>query len=242
MANTLDITTFERLFKEEFKGLVVFAIQYVKDYEAAREIVQEAFIGLWDKRGKIDPSRQVKSYLSTTVRNRSLNYLRDNKKFDTRVLTRENLYPLASYEQADRLVEKELKENIQEAISELPEKCREVFLLSRNEHLKYQAIADQLQISVKTVETQMSKALQHLRIRLKEYLIVILLFICLPIPLPRHFVPRNDNDTGCRCFATSLPRYFTTLPSHNSPVSLPRYFAISLPSQGNQPLKCIMNG
>ena len=170
MANTLDKTIFEQLFKEEFKGLVLFSIQYVKDYEAAREIVQEAFIGLWDKRNRIDPSRQVKSYLSTTVRNRSLNYLRDNKKFDSRLLTQENLYPLASYEQADRLVEKELQERIREAISELPERCREVFLLSRNEHLKYQVIADQLQISVKTVETQMSKALHHLRIRLREYL------------------------------------------------------------------------
>ncbi|GAG28512.1 unnamed protein product, partial [marine sediment metagenome] len=206
MANTLDKTTFERLFKDEFKGLVLFAIQYVKDYEAAREIVQVAFIGLWDKRDQIDPSRQVKSYLSTTVRNRSLNYLRDNKKFDTRLLTQENLYPLASYEQADRLVEKELKERIQEAISELPEKCREVFLLSRNEHLKYQAIADQLQISVKTVETQMSKALQHLRIRLKEYLVVVLILICLPMP-----------DTGCQIHQlTSSPAHQFT----NSPTSI----------------------
>lgn len=170
MGQTLDKTTFEQLFKNEFKGLVLFAIQYVKEYESAREIVQEAFIGLWDKRDQIDLSRPVKSYLSTTVRNRSLNYLRDNKKFDTRLLTQENLYPLASYEHADRLVEKELSEKIQEAISGLPERCKEVFLLSRNEHLTYQEIADKLQISVKTVETQMSKALQHLRIHLKEYL------------------------------------------------------------------------
>ncbi|MBE0646469.1 MAG: RNA polymerase sigma-70 factor [Bacteroidales bacterium] len=170
MPNALDKTEFERLFKNEFKGLVLFSIQYVKDYEAAREIVQEAFIGLWDKRSQIDPARQVKSYLSTTVRNRSLNYLRDNRKFDTRLLTQENLFPLASYEQTDNLVVKELQDKIHEAVSELPERCREVFLLSRNEHLKYQAIADKLQISVKTVETQMSKALQHLRIRLKDYL------------------------------------------------------------------------
>jgi len=170
MGNTLDKTTFERLFRDEFKGLVLFAIQYVKDYEAAREIVQEAFIGMWDKRAQIDLSRPVKTYLSTTVRNRSLNYLRDNKKFDTRLLAQENLFPLASYEQTDRLVERELQDRIQYAISELPEKCREVFLLSRNEHLKYQAIAGKLEISVKTVETQMSKALQHLRIRLKDYL------------------------------------------------------------------------
>jgi len=170
MNNSLDRETFERLFRREFKGLVLFAIQYVKDYEAAREIVQEAFISLWERKEQINPAKQVKSYLSTTVRNRSLNYLRDHKKFDSRLLTMENLYPLASYQQADHLVERELRDRINLAINELPEKCREVFLLNRNDHLKYQEIADKLRISVKTVETQMSKALQHLRIHLKEYL------------------------------------------------------------------------
>jgi len=209
MPNNLDRSAFEQLFRKEFKGLVLFAIQYVKEYEAAREIVQEAFIGLWNQRERIDVSRPVKTYLSTTVRNRSLNYLRDQKKFDTRLLTQENLYPLASYEQADRLVEKELQDRIQSAIAELPEKCREVFLLSRNEHLKYQAISDQLQISVKTVETQMSKALQHLRVRLREFLVAILLVLYSQIPLLRHSVPRNDT-----------PHQITKSPSHqltNSP-------------------------
>ena len=71
----------------------------------------------------------------------------------------------------------ELKEKIDSAIQGLPEKCREVFLLNRNEHLKYQEIADRLGISLKTVETQMSKALQHLREHLKEYLMIVLFFL-----------------------------------------------------------------
>lgn len=221
MNQSLDKSTFELLFRNEFKGLVLFAIQYVKDYEAAREIVQEAFIGLWDKRDQIDLSRPVKSYLSTSVRNRSLNYLRDNKKFDTRLLSQENLYPLASYEQADRLVEKELQDQIHEAVSELPERCREVFLLSRNEHLKYQAIADKLQISVKTVETQMSKALQHLRSRLREYLVILLLVWLMP-----------DAGYQIRDTGYAMRDHFTT--------SLPRCLATSL--QGNPPVMCIING
>jgi len=73
------------------------------------------------------------------------------------------------------LLGKELKSKIDAAISELPEKCREVFLLSRNENMKYQQIADTLQISVKTVEAQMSKALAHLRSRLGPYLPALLL-------------------------------------------------------------------
>ena len=176
----LEKENFERLFKEEFNGLVVFAIQYVKDYEAAREIVQEAFVNMWSRREQIDPSKAVKSYLITSVKNRSLNYLRDNKKFDSNLLILEDLYPLPVYQQSDHLVESELKEQITLAIKELPEKCREVFLLNRDEHLKYQEIADQLQISVKTVETQMSKALQHMRKKLRDYLIVLCLFSLMP--------------------------------------------------------------
>ena len=238
MANTLDKETFERLFKEEFKGLVLFSIQYVKDYEAAREIVQEAFVGLWEKRDKIDPSRPVKSYISTTVRNRSLNYLRDNKKFDTRILTQENLYPLASYEHTDVLIEKELQDQIHQAISDLPEKCREVFLLSRNEHLKYQAIADHLQISIKTVETQISKALQHMRVRLKEYLIILLFILLMPdagyaIRDMRYAI----RDTQTHKLTNSQSHQFTSSPVHQL-TSSPAHHLL----QGNQQVMCIMNG
>ncbi|MEA3478602.1 MAG: sigma-70 family RNA polymerase sigma factor, partial [Bacteroidota bacterium] len=122
-------------------------------------------------------SKSVKSYLSTAIRNRSLNYLRDNKKFDTGLMDVEGLYPDKAAEPSDRLVDKELKEKIDAAINELPEKCREVFLLNRHDHLKYREIADRLGISVKTVETQMSKALQHLRTCLKEYMIILLFFL-----------------------------------------------------------------
>jgi RNA polymerase sigma-70 factor, ECF subfamily len=74
-------------------------------------------------------------------------------------------------------VEEELKNKIDTAIEELPEKCKQVFVMNRYENLKYHEIADKLQISVKTVETQMSKALQHMRIRLSEYLTVLLAMV-----------------------------------------------------------------
>jgi RNA polymerase sigma-70 factor (ECF subfamily) len=159
----LSRSQFETLFRSEYKGMLLFAIRFVKEEEAAKEIVQEAFINLWEKRQSIDPERQVKSYLSTSVRNRCLNYLRDNKRFDGTLLTLENLYPVPSTEEHDRLELHELSIQIHNAIAELPEKCREVFQLSRFENMKYQEIASRLEISVKTVETQMSKALAHLR-------------------------------------------------------------------------------
>jgi RNA polymerase sigma-70 factor (ECF subfamily) len=170
-----DRKAFEELFKTHYKGMCFFAMQYVKDYESAKEIVQDAFISLWEKRAFIDPTKQVKSYLSATVHNRCLNFLRDNKRFNGDLLSLEHLYPENTVMPPDRLVEKEIQLKIGKAIDELPEKCREIFRLNRFEHLKYQEIADKLGISVKTVETQMSKALQHMRIHLKEYLSLLLL-------------------------------------------------------------------
>ena len=165
------------LFRSHFSGLCFFAQKYVKDFETAKEIVQDAFLSLWEKRETIDMDRPVKSYLTMVIHNKCTNYLRDNRKFDQYILNIENLLEEPEYDGADSMVENELKEKIDLAISELPEKCREVFVLNRYENLKYQQIADKLQISVKTVETQMSKALQHMRIRLAEFISVFLVLI-----------------------------------------------------------------
>jgi len=154
--------------------LCFFAQKYVKDFETSREIVQDAFLSLWEKRETIDMDRPVKSYLTMVIHNKCTNYLRDNRKFDQYILNIENLLEVPEFEGPDSMVENELNEKIDKAINELPEKCREVFMLNRYENLKYKEIAEQLQISVKTVETQMSKALQHMRIRLAEFISVFL--------------------------------------------------------------------
>jgi RNA polymerase sigma-70 factor (ECF subfamily) len=119
----------------------------------------------------------VKSYLTSAVRNKCLNFIRDHKKFSDTILESEDQYVKSDIKQGDRLIEEELKKKIKSSIEELPVKCREVFLLSRYENLKYQEIADRLHISVKTVETQISKALQHLRIRLAEFITIILILV-----------------------------------------------------------------
>lgn len=174
IVDRLDEAALEALFKSHFKGLCMFAVGYVKDSEAAREIVQDSFVSLWMKRDSIDLSKPVKTYLSTTVRNKCLNYLRNNRKFSKELLDLENISEITEYHQPDKLVEQDLQNQIDKAIQELPEKCREIFVFNRHENLKYQQIADKLGISVKTVETQMSKALQHLRNRLSEYLPILL--------------------------------------------------------------------
>jgi RNA polymerase sigma-70 factor (ECF subfamily) len=174
---SLDKANFEMLFRSHFSGLCFFAHKYVKDFEAAKEIVQDAFLSLWEKRETIDMDRQVKSYLTMIIHNKCTNYLRDNRKFDQNILHIENLAEVPEYDGADSMVEEELKNKIDTAIDELPEKCKQIFVMNRYENLKYQEIAVKLEISVKTVETQMSKALQHMRIRLAEYLTVLLAMV-----------------------------------------------------------------
>lgn len=178
---------FEKIFRADFKGLCFFAQKYVKDFEAAREIVQDSFISLWERRSGLDTRRPVKSYLTTTIHNRCLNYLRDNRKFNHRILEIENLIEHSETSDNDFLVEKELEMAIQHAIAELPEKCREVFLLNRYENLKYKEIAEKLGISLKTVEAQMSKALQHLRIKLAAFTLLLIAFITIVQQLVQDF-------------------------------------------------------
>jgi len=174
--NNLNKDLFEQLFKEHFVHLCGFAQNYVPDLDDAKEIVQDVFINLWNKRETITSDKSVKSYLFTSVKNRCFNFIRDNKKFRSNILD----VDIADYEtpyENDSFSGHELQNKIDKAISDLPEKCRQVFKLSRIEELKYKEIAEKLNISVKTVEAQMSKALKVLREELKDYITVILLFL-----------------------------------------------------------------
>lgn len=167
--NNLDQQLFEELFSEYFVPLTNFAKSYVKDEDAAKELAQDAFINLWQKKDEIDKDKSIKSYLFTSVRNRSLNYIRDNKKYKSEYLDIE-LEKSNDFFDSDVLTTKELQDKITASINSLPEKCRKVFEMSRFEDLKYKEIAKELNISIKTVENQIGKALKTLRKDLKDYL------------------------------------------------------------------------
>ncbi|MFZ5940111.1 MAG: RNA polymerase sigma-70 factor [Bacteroidota bacterium] len=161
---------FEQAFRKYFPGLLGFALKYLPDRDDAREVVHQVFINLWERRSEIDFSEPLKSYLFTSVYNRSLNVIRDRKK-----LSREDRIPDRADESelSSRIETTELEQRIGESIAALPEKCREVFELSRFGGLKYSEIAAQLGISVKTVENHMNKALKILRERLIDYLTIV---------------------------------------------------------------------
>ncbi|MDZ7648264.1 MAG: RNA polymerase sigma-70 factor [Cytophagales bacterium] len=169
---TRNLKPFEQLFKEHFKPLCGFAMKYVGDLDEAKNLVHEVFISFWEKFDTLPIDTHYRSYLYTAVRNRSLNHLRDRKK----LITLEN----AEHKMAEEntaMETAELEKEIEYAINSLPEKCRQIFELSRYEGLKYQEIAEKLEISVKTVEAQMSKALATLRTHLGEFLSLIFILI-----------------------------------------------------------------
>ena len=174
--SSLNKPDFEKLFKEYFKPLTAFAYKFVKDTDDAKSIVHDVFMKLWEKRDDIDMSKSVKSYLFTSVNNRSLNHIRDNKKFTHEEFILENEHD-KHWELADELETVDIQKKVDATLNNISPKAKEVFLMSRNEGLKYREIADKLDISIKTVETHMSSALKELRKNLKEYLTVILLLL-----------------------------------------------------------------
>ncbi len=166
---------FEVVFKLYYPRLVYFAKEFVPDSEA-KNLVQDAFISMWDKKPQFINESQLQSYLYTNVKNNCLMYLRHEKvkkKYRSEaVLQKQNqIYTEAlSGLDTSTVTFQEIETIIEKTLLELPERCREVFILSRMEGKKNKEVAEVLDISVKAVEAQITKALKTLRISLKDYL------------------------------------------------------------------------
>lgn len=176
-----DMVAFEQLYNRYYVFLCVIAEHIVKNSSDAEEIVSDVFLKLWSIREKIEINSSVKGYLVKAVQNTSLNYIERNRfinsnserlsSSDNSLLAWDSDYPLG------RLYEKEIIEVLENAVASLPEACRNVFLLSRKDNLKYSDIACKLEISVNTVKTQMKIALAHLRKDMKDYLTILLILM-----------------------------------------------------------------
>ena len=174
---SLDKAAFEELFRSYFTPLCSFAQKFVQDADEAKDIVHLVFINLWNKRETIEANTSLKSYLFQGVQNRSLNFIRDNKKL-VKFDIPQNEAELANYlDSRDHLESSEAEARINRALDNLPDKCREIFLMNRFDNMKYREIAEKLKISIKTVETQMSRALKALRKDLADMISIIILLI-----------------------------------------------------------------
>jgi len=161
----------EQIFHRYYDMLVRFVTPMLKDQEKARDLVQDLFYRLWTKREKIEINTSVKAYLFMACRNQALNTLKREQRM-VWTDSEEEMEKQSGLEEntETRIKEKDLQKQLSKALEAIPPKCRQVFELSRFEHHSYKEIADILDISVKTVENQMSKALQILRLHLLPHL------------------------------------------------------------------------
>ena len=168
---------FEAIFKEYFKPLTYYAIKFTKDNDSAKEIVHNVFVNLWEKRETISSDKPLRSYLYTSVHNRCINYLRDRSKFHNNDVGDLCYINELAGEHQDLMEQNETESVIIDAINQLPDRCRQIFKLSRFEEKRYGEIASILNISIKTVEAQISKALKILREELNDYLTLTIFWI-----------------------------------------------------------------
>ncbi len=175
-----DLQHFESLFRRLQPRLFAYCCKYVEDEELARDIVQECLIQLWENYENISGSYE--RYMIVAVKNRCISHfrtLRLQSKYTESVQLKIKEFEFHP-DIPDPLTDiymKEVTELLQEYIEKLPDKCRQIFMMSRQEGLKNQEIADQLGISIRTVEAQIYHALKSIRIGLKDYLPILYFFI-----------------------------------------------------------------
>jgi RNA polymerase sigma-70 factor (ECF subfamily) len=170
---------FTILFNKYYKDLVVFSFSFTKRLAISEEIVQEVFLKLWEQRNLLIIQTSLKSFLLKSVQNASLDWLRHQRvKSDYANALLEHA-EFSDNDTEHYILMSELEGKLMQALDKLPETYAQAFKMSRFEALNYQEIADKLDVSVRTVEVRISKALIFLREELKDYLILLLTFITL---------------------------------------------------------------
>jgi RNA polymerase sigma-70 factor (family 1) len=165
------------LFDEYYKVLTIFANKYLKDIEASKELVQDLFVHLYERRENLDINSSLKSYLFRSTHNRCINYINAQKirlKYADHVNFTADVRDNTLEQQVSSI---ELENALYKAIGDLPPKCRSIFKMNRFDGLSNSEIAEKLKLSKRTVETQISKALKILRVKIEPYMAVGILII-----------------------------------------------------------------
>lgn len=166
---------FEILFHRYYCHLCAYASKILNDSISAEEIVQDFFVKLWEKRTVLSIETSIANYFFRSIKNLCINQIKHDKikqEYSNKVM----LQSEKNFVHDNYFTEIDLAEKIDASINSLPKKRREIFKLSREDGLKYREIAEKLNISIKTVETQMGLAIKTLHDKLKNYTALILLF------------------------------------------------------------------
>lgn len=168
---------FAALYQRYWDKVFAIAIHRLGNEEEAEEIVQEIFLSIWTRRKSLKLTHSLATYLSVAVKYKVINHLARKHRMQLQLDELTNTAPATENSTSNWLDEKELRTQLEKCVNRLPEKCRIVFLLSRDENKTYAEIAAQLNISPKTVEAHMSKALSTLRNDLKIALPLLLFLL-----------------------------------------------------------------
>lgn len=176
--------SFELLFKAYYPRLCKYAYSLVGNYELAADIVKDFFIGWWENRAEINIQHTLSGYLYRSIHNLAVNRIKKMQSKPVCIAESDLEMPLSHFNQFiteelayPNLYLEELERNIGAVIGKLPDQCREIFILSRVEQLSHQEISTKLGISVNTIKVQIYRALIRLRIELKDYLPLLILFL-----------------------------------------------------------------
>jgi len=172
-----DIKVFDFLFNSYYSILCVYAKGLLRVSQIAEEVVQDVFLKLWNGRSALSINISLKAYLYKTVHNRCLNYIRDHstqkviKEFSIDdIKSRFELLEIeSSYSILDELLSDQIEDDLNQAIDSLPEQGKKIFCLCRFQGLSYSEVAEQLNISVSTVKTQMLRSIEKLKGELIRY-------------------------------------------------------------------------
>ncbi|HEY5823298.1 MAG TPA: RNA polymerase sigma-70 factor [Cyclobacteriaceae bacterium] len=172
-----DANAFEKIFNSHYGMLCLFARKMTGDMDQSRDIVQEVFVTLYAHRNDFQINTSLKSYLFKCVYNSCLNKIKQQKIHKTHHEYLQQQSPIVDVQ--DLMIQAELEEKIRIAVDGLPEQCRKIFTMNRYGGKKNAEIAEELGISIRTVETQISKALTILRLNLSEFLPTLIMAVAL---------------------------------------------------------------
>lgn len=171
-----DYYAFRELFTHHYRALCNYAMRVVVTREIAEEVVSDVFVKLWKNREQIEVHTSFQAYIYRAVRNQALDYLklRVHRQYERESLdsVQWNMTHADHFSPAEEMSFNEFYNYVEGCINDLPRQCQLIFRLSREEGLRYRDIAERLAISIKTVETQMSRALKVLRERVPEHRLV----------------------------------------------------------------------